>query len=73
LHNNRRNYLRYLAVATLLFGLASLSFATDPAITWLKLTPSTSPSPRAAMAMAYDGVSKKVILFGGYDATSYLN
>lgn len=25
------------------------------------------------MAMAYDDVSKKVILFGGYDATSYLN
>jgi len=36
--------LALLAVATLLFGLTSLSFATDPAITWLKLTPSTSPS-----------------------------
>ena len=32
---------------------------------WLPLTPSTSPSPRAAASMAYDPIWGSIILFGG--------
>ena len=42
-------------------------------VTWLKVNPASSPSDRSAMAMAYDPVSKKVVVFGGFDATGYLN
>ncbi|MGC9944968.1 MAG: kelch repeat-containing protein [Bryobacteraceae bacterium] len=44
-----------------------------PAVEWVKLTPTVSPSPRDGMAMAYDVVSGKIVLFGGLGAnTSYL-
>ncbi len=32
---------------------------------WVRLTPATSPSARAGMAMAYDAAIGKVVLFGG--------
>ncbi len=52
---------------------AAQTFApAGPPPNWKKLLPGVSPSARAAHAMAYDPVSKKVVLFGGYDATSYL-
>ncbi len=44
-----------------------------PAVAWKRLSPTVSPSPRAAFAMAYDPVSARVVLFGGYDETVYLN
>jgi hypothetical protein len=71
--NRRRSCLPVVTVFTLILGMTSLSFASDPAINWLKIPRATSPSGRGAMAMVYDGVSKKVILFGGFGATSYLN
>ncbi|MBV9103016.1 MAG: hypothetical protein JO060_05450 [Candidatus Eremiobacteraeota bacterium] len=40
--------------------------------TWMKITTRDRPSRRAAFAMAYDPVSKKVVLFGGYSGSSYL-
>src|SRR5947209_7361816 len=74
LNNNcRRSRLPFVIVFTLFLGIASSSFASDPAITWLKIPLTTFPSGRGAMAMVYDGVSKKVILFGGFGPTSYLN
>ncbi len=39
---------------------------------WVQLAPATSPSARAYASMAYDPVSQKVVLFGGYDGV-YLN
>ena len=42
-------------------------------VTWLRMNPATTPSARSAMVMAYDPVSKKVVVFGGFDATGYLN
>jgi hypothetical protein len=39
----------------------------------LKLTPRVSPTPRSGMAMAYDAVCGKIVLFGGSDSNlSYL-
>jgi N-acetylneuraminic acid mutarotase len=41
---------------------------------WSKLKPQgTLPPARASQAMAYDPVTKKLIVFGGYDGTTYYN
>src|SRR5438874_1815339 len=34
---------------------------------WAQISPFTSPSARYSHAMAYDGVRKKVIMFGGWN------
>jgi Galactose oxidase, central domain/Kelch motif len=39
----------------------------------MPLSPSTPPSPRSYLAMTYDAVSGKIIMFGGYDGSTYLN
>jgi hypothetical protein len=53
--------------------LPVLAQASDPAAAnWTKLSPATSPSPRSGHAMAYDPVSKKIVLFGGI-GTTYLD
>jgi hypothetical protein len=41
--------------------------------TWVRVLPATSPSARAAHAMAYDPVSGKIVLFGGFSGATYLN
>jgi hypothetical protein len=40
---------------------------------WTLLAPPSSPPPRAGHVMAFDPVARDVVLFGGYDDTSYLN
>ena len=48
--------------------------ATDTnSIQWVQLSPAVSPSPRSYMSMAYDALTGKTIMFGGFDGTSYLN
>jgi len=50
------------------------TFAVDPSSArWVPLKAKNSPSARAASAMAYDPVSQKIILFGGFDYANYLN
>jgi hypothetical protein len=34
---------------------------------------SNSPPPRSYLAMTYDPASRRVIAFGGFDGTTYLN
>ena len=59
---------------SLLILVAAVTLAGSVyASNWKKLSPSKSPSARAYPAMAYDPVSKKVVLFGGFGASSYLN
>jgi Galactose oxidase, central domain len=41
-------------------------------LSWVRHPPVASPSPRAYMASAYDPVSEKFVIFGGYDA-AYLS
>jgi hypothetical protein len=54
--------------------VASSAIAAGPHSTrWLQLSPSTSPPPRSYLAMTYDPASGKVIMFGGFDGTGYLN
>src|SRR5436190_16120720 len=40
---------------------------------WVRLSPATSPPARSYLAMTYDPASGKVVMFGGFDGTGYLN
>jgi hypothetical protein len=43
------------------------------ALTWEKLAPTRSLPLRASFASAYDPISKKVVIFGGFNASNSLN
>jgi len=66
---------RSVTLAAALLGLLAQSApaAPPPQLDWTPLTPVTSPSRRAALAIAYDPVAGQVVIFGGYDANGYLN
>ena len=57
----------------------SIAFAASAAaaqfsfLDWIQLSPNDSPPARSYLAMTYDPVSGKIIAFGGFDGTSYLN
>src|SRR5512140_329297 len=80
MHHNRRSGLIVVATALALSilpfrsaGAAVPISAGGRPTSWKRLLPAASPTPRAAHAMAFDPVSGKVVLFGGYDATTYLS
>ncbi len=54
------------------FLFASNAATAQPTPTWTQLSPTTSPPARSYLAMTYDPVSGKIIMFGGYDG-NYLN
>src|ERR1700692_2621217 len=63
------------AAAVITFAAAFLAVVPDAraqSLTWKRLSPKKSPSARAYPAMAYDPVSKKIVLFSGFDGSSYL-
>ena len=60
------------AVAFVAASLAFVSNAKAQSVNWKQLSPKKSPSPRAYSAMAYDPVSKKIVLFSGFDGSAYL-
>src|SRR5437879_5444997 len=62
------------AAVALLAGPSGALAAPSVTHVWTKLTPALPAPPRAAMAMAYDPVSRYVVTFGGYDSSiQYLN
>jgi len=65
------------ANACLLVAVVGIAITAQPLFaqtpTWKELSPAASPSPRIYPAMAYDAVSKKLVLFGGFGATGNLN
>jgi hypothetical protein len=67
--------LRATAVSGLVtLMLAAVSLAADPStLTWEKLALTMSLPPRASFASAYDPISKKVVIFGGFNASNSLN
>ena len=72
--NRVRRICRLLAAFTLAAAFPTFTpSAKAQTVTWKQLSPKKSPSARAFTAMAYDPVSKKVVLFGGYDGTTHLN
>src|SRR5262245_5601777 len=60
--------------ALLLFATSAFSSGADaPNSTWTEVTPSNGLPARAFFATAYDPVSRKVVVFGGSDASGQLN
>jgi len=57
-----------LAVVALFTSTISLA-ADNSTLTWTKLSPAKTFPARAGFATAYDPASKKVVIFGGYDAS----
>ena len=54
--------------------LIALSLAGSlRASTWEQVTPATNPPARSYLAMTYDHASKKIVLFGGFSGSGYLN
>jgi hypothetical protein len=73
---NHARSTRSLLAAVLAISVMSPAFvskAEAQPVTWKQLSPTSSPSAREASAMAYDPVSKKTVLFGGFNGTIYLN
>src|SRR5438105_5579325 len=70
-----RFYLAVVAIFCLLLLSIPLNASSGdtPTVNWTQLSPTNSPSARSSPAMTYDPVSKKVILFGGFGLTGYLN
>jgi Galactose oxidase, central domain len=54
------------------FGSAESVGVPDSA-RWVQLSPASSPPARSYLAMTYDPASGKIIMFGGFDGTGYLN
>src|SRR5437762_11674599 len=73
--------VRYFSHASIIFICCwiSIAFAASVAATpfsfpdWIELSPNDSPPARSYLAMTYDPVSGKIIAFGGFDGTGYLN
>ncbi|MBI3474349.1 MAG: hypothetical protein HY010_01355 [Acidobacteria bacterium] len=62
-----------LFAALAAFALVAAQPAALHASTWNQLSPAASPPARFYPAMAYDPVSKKVVLFGGFSDNGNLN
>ena len=69
----RSQVVRNLVVLAAVASLAASQPVLSHGSTWKKLAPATSPSLRSDPAMAYDPVSKKIVLFGGFGASGDLN
>src|SRR5581483_8283854 len=46
---------------------------TYPSPNWIQLQPSSAPTGRYGNAIAYDDLHQQVVLFGGYDGTTFFN
>ncbi|MGH8095397.1 MAG: Kelch repeat-containing protein [Chthoniobacterales bacterium] len=69
------NRLKSLFVTSYLLPLLVLvgPSASGSTLTWTQLSPAVSPPARSYLAMTYDIASRKVVLFGGFGGTGYLN
>jgi hypothetical protein len=73
--------VRYFSHATIILicCCSSIAFAVSAAAAdfsfpnWIELSPNNPPPARSYLAMTYDPVSGKIIAFGGFDGTGYLN
>jgi hypothetical protein len=56
--------------------IAAASHANDavqPSATWVQLSPGVAPPARSYLAMAYSPAGGRVVMFGGFDGSGYLN
>lgn len=66
--HSRSQIIKTALAAVAGFALAAAQPALVQASTWRKIPLTTSPTARMLPAMAYDPVSNRVVLFGGFDA-----
>ncbi len=66
-----RTTLLATALGTILLTGSLSAQAAGPATDWTLLHPAQQPARLAAMASAWDPVSGRFIIFGGYDANAY--
>jgi len=69
----RRWFRTSIGCCVLRWIVSSATAAGSSSPSWIQLSPTTSPPARSYLAMTYDPASGKVIMFGGYDGTGYLN
>ena len=60
----------YCCIVLLVASNAAIAQSTP---TWTQLSPTNSPPARSYVAMTYDPVSGKIIMFGGFDGRRHLN
>ena len=65
--------LTVICCCTSMIFASSASADRSPLAGWVQLSPTASPPARSYLAMTYDPVNGKIIMFGGYDGNSYLN
>ncbi len=70
---SRRSFLTSIGCCVVASIISSATAAGPRSHTWTQLCPVTSPPPRSYLAMTYDAASGKVIMFGGFNGTGYLN
>src|SRR5438477_12848783 len=73
---NQSRHFRFLigtCFCTALLAASNAATATRDSKTWVQLSPNISPPARSYLAMTYDPAGGKVIMFGGFDGTGYLN
>src|SRR5207253_8281588 len=70
---NRYSFVIIIWSCIAILGGSSATAAVPQVTGWIQLCPPISPPPRSYLAMTYDPASGKIIMFGGYDGTTYLN
>src|SRR5206468_10952676 len=70
---NRYSFVIIVWSCIAILGGSSATAAGPHTTGWIELCPPISPSPRSYLAMTYDPASDKIIMFGGFDGTTYLN
>ena len=73
--------VRYFSRASIILICCCISIAFTASATaaqfsvpdWIELSPNDPPPARSYLAMTYDPVSGKILAFGGFDGTTYLN
>src|SRR5438477_12793832 len=70
---NRHAFVIIICCCIAVFVVSNAAVAGPHAGGWIQLSPSASPPPRSYLAMTYDPVSGKIIMFGGDDGRRYLN
>ena len=74
MQNQFRIFPFFIAISCSVALLTASAAATAPrSSSWMHLSPATSPPARSYLAMTYDAATGKVVMFGGYDGTGYLN
>src|ERR1700704_997407 len=69
-----RSLMNWLVAFFMVAVLAGSAMAADArVVSWVQIFPTNSPSARQGPMVAYDPVSRKVVLFGGLDSSTYLN